>query len=142
FRDIVARIGAHPGESLVLTYRRDGAEHTVRVNVASEEVAGKRIGRIRVMQPPVTFPDNMLSRTRLTPAAALGRASVEAWNMTTLQARLFWRMLLGQVSLKNLNGPLSIAEFAGDSAQAGVVSSIGFLVLISLSLAGPNLLPI
>src|SRR5438132_272805 len=62
--------------------------------------------------------------------------------MTVLQARLFWRMLLGQVSLKNLSGPLAIAEFAGDSAQAGVASFMGFLVLISLSLGFLNLLPI
>jgi regulator of sigma E protease len=73
---------------------------------------------------------------------ALSRASAEAWNMTALQARLFWRMLLGNVSLKNLSGPLSIAEFAGESAEAGVASFMGFLVLISLSLGFLNLLPI
>ena len=62
--------------------------------------------------------------------------------MTALQARLFWRMLRGQVSLKNLSGPLSIAEIAGDSAQAGAASFLSFLVLISLSLGFLNLLPI
>ena len=51
-------------------------------------------------------------------------------------------MLLGQVSLKNLSGPLSIAQFAGESAQAGIASFLGFLVLISLSLGFLNLLPI
>src|SRR5262249_3983713 len=51
FRDIVNRIGARPGESVVLTYRRDGVEHNVRVQVASEEAGGKRVGRIRVAQP-------------------------------------------------------------------------------------------
>jgi regulator of sigma E protease len=62
--------------------------------------------------------------------------------MTVLQARLFWRMLMGQVSLKNLSGPLSIAQFAGESATAGLGSFVGFLVLISLSLGFLNLLPI
>ena len=62
--------------------------------------------------------------------------------MTVLQGRLFWRMVLGQVSLKNLSGPLSIAEFAGESAEAGVSSFLSFLVLISLSLGFLNLLPI
>ena len=74
--------------------------------------------------------------------AALSRAAEEAWNMTALQGRLFWRMVLGQFSMKNLNGPLSIAEYAGDSAEAGVASFMGFLVLISLSLGFLNLLPI
>jgi len=62
--------------------------------------------------------------------------------MTLLQARLVWRMLMGNVSLKNLSGPLSIAEFAGDSASDGVNSFLNFLVLISLSLGFLNLLPI
>jgi regulator of sigma E protease len=143
FRDIVARIGVHPGESIAMTYRRNGVESTARVQVATEESGGKRVGRIRVMQPSgITYPSSMLLHTDLTPSAALGRACAEAWNMTVLQARLFWRMLLGQVSLKNLSGPLSIAEFAGDSAEAGVASFMGFLVLISLSLGFLNLLPI
>jgi regulator of sigma E protease len=51
-------------------------------------------------------------------------------------------MVLGRVSLKNLSGPLSIAEFAGESAEAGVAAFLGFLVLISLSLGFLNLLPI
>jgi regulator of sigma E protease len=78
----------------------------------------------------------------LGPVGALGRGAAEAWDMTALQARIFWRMLMGQVSLKNLSGPLTIAEYAGDSATAGLTSFAGFLVLISLSLGFLNLLPI
>src|SRR5205823_7074008 len=51
FREIVARISAHPGETLAITYRRGGVEQTARVAVAAEEAGAKRIGRIRVMQP-------------------------------------------------------------------------------------------
>jgi regulator of sigma E protease len=143
YRDIVARINASAGANVVLRIERAGAERSVRVQVATEEVAGKQIGRIRVMpQGQVEYPAEMLVRTDLSPLAALQRASVEAWSMTVLQARLFWRMLMGQVSLKNLSGPLSIAEFAGDSAQAGFSAFLGFLVLISLSLGFLNLLPI
>ena len=143
FRDIQARIGAHPGETLVVTYRRGGSDKSVRVAVASEEAAGKHVGRIRVMQPlGIKYPDNMLMHTTLTIPAALGEAVQEAWSMTALQGRLFWRMVLGQVSMKNLSGPLSIAEYAGDSAEAGVASFMNFLVLISLSLGFLNLLPI
>jgi regulator of sigma E protease len=74
--------------------------------------------------------------------AAFGYAGAEAWNMTALQGRLFWRMLIGKVSVKNLSGPLSIAEFAGESAHAGAASFLGLLVLLSLSLGFLNLLPI
>jgi regulator of sigma E protease len=143
FKDIVTHITAHPGESAALTYLRDGQENTVRVAIASEEVDGRRVGRIRVLPPAgFTYPASMLLHIALTPQTALERAAQEAWSMTALQARLFWRMVLGQVSLKNLSGPLSIAEYAGDSAQAGVASFMGFLVLISLSLGFLNLLPI
>jgi len=143
FRQIVEYISARPGERVSVAYRRADSEHTVQVDVASEESAGKRIGRIHVMQPQgVSYPAAMLLHTDLSAADALARAGGEAWNMTTLQARLFWRMVLGRVSLKNLSGPLSIAEFAGDSAEAGVGSFLSFLVLISLSLGFLNLLPI
>jgi regulator of sigma E protease len=143
FRQIVEYISARPGARISVDYRRGSATATVQVAVGSEEVGGKRIGRIHVMQPQnVTYPASMLLHTDLTATAALAHAGSEAWNMTMLQARLFWRMVLGRVSLKNLSGPLSIAEFAGDSAEAGVASFLSFLVLISLSLGFLNLLPI
>ena len=59
-----------------------------------------------------------------------------------MQGRLLWRMVLGEVSLKNLSGPISIAQFAGESAEAGAASFTSFLVLISLAIALFNLLPI
>ena len=143
FRQIVEYVSARPGERLRIDYQRGGSERSAEVQVASEEVSGRRIGRIRVVQPAgVSYPPSMLLHTDLTAATALVRAGGEAWNMTVLQARLFWRMVLGRVSLKNLSGPLSIAEFAGDSAEAGVAPFLSFLVLISLSLGFLNLLPI
>jgi len=143
FRQIVDYISAHPGKRVSIDYRRGGVTHSAQVEVASEEAGGKRIGRIRVAQPAgISYPPDMLLHTELGAGAALARAGGEAWNMTLLQARLFWRMVLGRVSLKNLSGPLSIAEFAGDSAEAGVASFLSFLVLISLSLGFLNLLPI
>jgi regulator of sigma E protease len=138
FHDIIARISARPGEHVTIGYRRGGVTRSAEVAVASDDVAGKRVGRIHVMQPPLatrTYPASMLLHTDLG-------AGAEAWSMTVLQARLFWRMVLGRVSLKNLSGPLSIAEFAGESAEAGVSAFLGFLVLISLSLGFLNLLPI
>jgi regulator of sigma E protease len=142
FRDIVTRVSGHPGETLSFTYQRGGESRNVRIPVASDKVGDKVVGRIRVAQPPVKYPDSMTLQIQLSPAGALSRAAEEAWNLTALQGRLFWRMVLGQFSLKNLNGPLSIAEYAGDSAEAGVASFLGFLVLISLSLGFLNLLPI
>jgi regulator of sigma E protease len=144
FRDIIKSSSAHkPGDEVTIRYERDGADNTVRLTLGSQEAGGRSVGYIGLNRPTnVTYPESMKVLTELTPISALGRATQEAWDMTVLQARLVWRMVLGQVSLKNLSGPLSIAEFAGDSATDGVASFLGFLVLISLSLGFLNLLPI
>ena len=142
FRDIQTIVTAHPGQPLTFTYRRAGVEHKARVTAASDKDGDQIVGRIYVTQPPSKLPDSMILQIQLTPAGALARAAEESWSMTALQGRLFWRMVLGQFSMKNLNGPLSIAEYAGDSAEAGVASFLSFLVLISLSLGFLNLLPI
>ncbi|MGH8276073.1 MAG: RIP metalloprotease RseP, partial [Steroidobacteraceae bacterium] len=143
FRDVITQISARPGERVTIDYRRSGALHSVAVQIASEAADGKRIGRIHVRPPPGKgYPASMVLHWKLTAGAALARSGEEAFGLSVLQARLFWRMVLGRVSLKNLSGPLSIAEFAGESAEAGPSAFLGFLVLISLSLGFLNLLPI
>ena len=143
FRALVARISGSPGQSVAVAYRRGGVESSVRLQIAAEQAEGRTVGRIMVTPAArVGWPDAMLRHTELSLPGALGKAAREAWDMTVLQARLFSRMLSGQVSLKNLSGPLSIAEYAGESAAAGFSAFLGFLVLISLSLGFLNLLPI
>lgn len=143
FRDVVERVSARPGAALDIRYRRDSSEASVRVTALEDMVDGRRVGRIRVSEPlPQPLPASMVTRRTYGVFEALGSACTQAWDMTALQAKMFWRMVRGQVSLKNLSGPLSIAEFAGDSASAGVTGFVSFLVLISLSLGFLNLLPI
>jgi regulator of sigma E protease len=141
--DLVGQITPHPGGTISLTFARNGATHTVQVEVASVESDGRYVGRIEAAAPAdIPYPPSMVRHLSLSPAAAVSRAAGEAWDMTALQGRLFWRMMLGQVSLKNLSGPVSIAQYAGQSASEGVSSFLDFLVLISLSLGFLNLLPI
>ncbi len=141
--DLVAQITPHPGGTISLTYGRDGTAHTVQVEVKSVEAGGKYLGRIEAAGPSnITYPASMVRHLRLSPAAAVVRATEQSWDMTALQGRLFWRMLFGQVSLKNLSGPVSIAQYAGQSASEGASAFLYFLVLISLSLGFLNLLPI
>lgn len=143
FRDLVERVSARPGEAIDLRYSRGGVEHSLRITTNAEDFDGRKVGRIHVNEPrPQPLPDSMLSYHRYGVVSALTTACTQAWDMTTMQARMLWRMIRGQVSLKNLSGPLSIAEFAGDSASAGASGFLSFLVLISLSLGFLNLLPI
>jgi regulator of sigma E protease len=143
WQDLVAQVTPHPGGTISLSFERAGAVHTVQVELESEEVDGKYVGRLdAATSPDVPYPPSMVHHLQVSPLSAVGLAGQEAWDMTALQGTLFWRMLLGQVSLKNLSGPVSIAEYAGQSASAGVSSFLDFLVLISLSLGFLNLLPI
>ena len=143
FGQLVAQISPNPGKRLSVTYERGKAVRTVKLTTASVKVGGRRIGRIEAEgRIALTYPPQLLRHVTLGPLSALGHAAHRVWSMTALQAHLLWRMLLGDVSLSNLSGPLVIAEYAGQSASAGVSSFLGFLVLISLSLGFLNLLPI
>ncbi len=144
FRDLADITGnSHPGDKLTVRYKRGDEERTRDITVGKiKNGDGKMVGFIGVRPAAPKIPKEMISTTQLTAVTALRQASFEAWDLTALQSRLVWRMMMGQVSLKNLNGPLSIAEFAGESASDGVTSFLRFLVLISLSLGFLNLLPI
>lgn len=143
FNQLQQRTAQHLGESMLLTVRRAGAEVAARVQVQVVEESGRRTGRIGIASlRGAGLPPSMVRHTEVGPARALAMGATEAWRMTALQARVFWRMVQGHVSLKNLSGPLTIAEFAGDTARSGPAEFAGFIVLISLSLGFLNLLPI
>ena len=79
---------------------------------------------------------------RDTPLDALVRGVERTWEMSVFSVRMFGRMLIGEVSIKNLSGPVTIADYAGQSARMGAEAYIGFMALISISLGVLNLLPI
>ncbi len=76
------------------------------------------------------------------PLDGLWRGAVKTWDVSTLTLRMMGKMLIGEASLKNLSGPLSIADYAGKSASLGITSYLVFLALISVSLGVLNLLPL
>ena len=144
FTDLARIISGSAGKSITVRFQRAGATHTVRIAVlATPDGNGHTVGRIGIAGPTsVKLPPSMLVHTDLSAGAALVSACDDAWTLTATQSKLLWRMLLGEVSVKNLSGPLSIAQYAGESAQAGPASFLAFLVLISLAIALFNLLPI
>ena len=144
FAALVAVVRAHPDATLAVQYRRAGLESTTRVAVGSVTESGKRYGRIQVSGPPLSSirPGGMVRHVDLGPLGALSAACRDAWGMTAFQARMLWRMLAGEVSVKNLGGPIAIAQMAGDAASAGIGQFLQLLVVISLLLGFMNLLPI
>ena len=143
FPSLVEAISARPNRDIVIDYVREGRSAQLTVRSSADVVEGRELGRIRVQTPPPPpWPESMVTLREYGPFESLSLATVRAWDMTVLQAKMFARMLVGQVSLKNLSGPISIAEFAGQSAQGGLTEFLGFLIVISLSLGFLNLLPI
>ena len=143
FPALVEAISARPNRDIVIDFSREGSPARVTVRSTADLVQGREVGRIRVQTPPPPpWPAAMVTHRDYGAFEALAVSTHRAWDMTVLQAKMFARMLFGQVSLKNLSGPLSIAEFAGESARSGLTEFLGFLIVISLSLGFLNLLPI
>jgi regulator of sigma E protease len=143
FPALVEAISARPNRDISIDYLREGSAGRLTLRSTADLVDGREVGRIRVQTPPPPpWPAEMVSHRDYGPLESLGTATLRAWDMTVLQAKMFVRMLSGEVSLKNLSGPVTIAEFAGESAQSGLTEFLGFLIVISLSLGFLNLLPI
>jgi regulator of sigma E protease len=139
----VARVRPAAGRSLRFDVERDG--RTLVIEITPEPVAqnGERIGRIGAA--PRVDPEGMkpyLVEIRHGPVEALGLAAAKTWEMSVFSLRMLGRMLTGEVSWKNLSGPVTIADYAGQSAQLGLTPYLAFLALISISLGVLNLLPI
>jgi len=98
----------------------------------------RRIGRIEAY---IGGPPELVT-VRYGPVEGLEQAVARTWEMSALTVRMLGRMLIGQASLKNLSGPLTIADYAGQSVRLGVAYYLGFLALVSVSLGVLNLLPL
>jgi regulator of sigma E protease len=141
--EFVEAVSGAPGKLVVLTIRR--AEQTVAVDVVprSVEESGKTIGRIGVgARDDPNIRKQLVIHLRLGPIDAFARAFRQTWDTSILSVRMIGRMLTGQLSWKNISGPVTIADYAGQSAQLGLSHYLKFLALISISLGVLNLLPI
>jgi regulator of sigma E protease len=98
----------------------------------------RRIGRIDAF---VGQPVAMVT-VRYGPVEGLAQAVQRTWEVSALTLKMIGRMLVGEASLKNLSGPLTIADYAGQSARLGFAYYLGFLALVSVSLGVLNLLPL
>ena len=134
----------HPEQPISVRILRDGIEQTLHITPGVRTLAdGKRIGQAGVVAAtPTEMTDAMQVVVRHGPLAALGAGLQQTWDMAQLSLRMLGRMLVGQASLDNLSGPLTIAQFAGQAAKAGLTTFLSLLALISVSLGVLNLLPI
>jgi len=132
---LVEAIRRHPGSPLRLAILRDGQRLEVSVTPRAERMDGQTVGRIGVAVYAYTT-------VRHGPWRALLQAGQKTWDMAALSLELLWKMLWGEVSWRNLSGPVTIADYAGQTAQMGWMPWLLFLALLSTSLGVLNLLPV
>jgi regulator of sigma E protease len=143
FPALVKLVQPQPGKTLEFTIERSGERVVVPVEVEAQNEGSKLVGRIGVRPAsPGAIPEDMRTRERYGPVASLGRAVEKTWDMSVLTVRLLWNVGTGDVSVKNLSGPINIAEYAGFSARQGILAFLSFLAIVSVSLFVLNLLPI
>lgn len=143
WQDLVQLIKQHPNQAMQLIIERDKQHLEIKLMPESINEGEKTVGRIGAY---VAIPDNlyqdMMSTVRYSPLAAVPMAIEKTWLMTSLTLRTLGQMLIGNASLQNISGPITIARYAGKSAANGISSFLSFLAIISLSLGVLNLLPI
>lgn len=139
----VEAVRSHPGSVLNIDIERAGSLLTLNVTPDTATEGGKQIGRIGAA-PLIDRKafETMLTEVHYPPVAALGEAVRKTWETSAVSLKMMWKMVMGEVSMKNLSGPITIADYAGQSAHIGLGAYLGFLALISISLGVLNLLPI
>ncbi|KVC56494.1 RIP metalloprotease RseP [Burkholderia stagnalis] len=130
----------HAGKSLALKIERGGAAQTVTIvpQAQRDEETGQQVGRIGAALSMHTPGVDV----RYGPIDSLKLGARRTWDIAVYSLRMFGRMITGDASLKNLSGPVTIADYAGKSARLGPSAFLSFLALVSISLGVLNLLPI
>ncbi|MGZ5714119.1 MAG: RIP metalloprotease RseP [Caldimonas sp.] len=138
-RDAI-RASGRSGVATPMLWRieRGGTRLDLVVKAAIVVEAGNRIGRLEVV--PGRAPE-MVS-VQYGPLEGLTAAVTQTWQMSALTVKMLGKMIIGQASLKNLSGPVTIADYAGQSVRLGLAYYLGFLAVVSVSLGVLNLLPL
>ena len=142
WQDLVEKISGAPGQSLTLTIVRDQLELRLSVTPEAIESAGRTIGRLGI-GPKVNpyLPEQQVTIQRSV-WESLDYGVEQTWLMSSVTLRMLWKMVTLQVSHKNISGPITIAEVAGQAIQIGLDYYLYILAVISISLGVMNLLPI
>lgn len=141
--DVVNTVKHSPNKQLQFEVLR--AKQTVLVNAtpASVQEGGKQVGRlgasVKINRQEM---QSMIIEIHYSPLESLQKAIEKTWDTAVFSLKMLGNMIVGKVSWKGISGPVSIASFAGESANLGLKVFIGFLALVSISIGVLNLLPI
>ncbi|MDX9667135.1 sigma E protease regulator RseP [Pseudomonas sp. P5_152] len=142
WQQVVDWVRVRPETKIVLQVERDGAQIDVPVTLAVRGDGKAATGYLGAGVKAVDWPPTMIREVSFGPVAAIGEGARRTWTMSVLTLDSLKKMLFGELSVKNLSGPITIAKVAGASAQSGVADFLNFLAYLSISLGVLNLLPI
>jgi len=137
--ELVEVVSARPNEDMLLRIERDGQEMDILAHTMSAEQDGKKLGKLGI-GPFVDDANRVLHRYDIF--AAMGHGWDKCWSNAGLTLKMLGKIISGEISVKNLSGPLNIAVYAGHSANAGIARFLDFLAIVSISLGILNLLPV
>jgi regulator of sigma E protease len=143
WEQFVALISAAPGRALQFGIMRDGTPRDLTVTPESKQEAGKTLGRIGAApKMDEAVLKRLITEVHYGPLESITKAVARTWDVSAFTLKMLGKMIVGDVSLKNLSGPITIADYAGQSAQLGWLAYVSFLALISISLGVLNLMPV
>ena len=141
----VETIRANPGTLLNLVVSRDGETTTLQLTPGVKQADGESYGFIGVknlVEIPEEIRQEMMVVERYGPISAMLESLDKTWRMSWFTLRVLGKLVVGEASVKNLSGPITIARYAGITASIGLEQFLGFLAIISISLGVLNLLPV
>lgn len=142
WQQVVDWVRLRPAARVDLRVERDGVALEVPVVLAARGEGEAATGYLGAGVKGVDWPPAMIREVSYGPVAAIGEGVKRTWTMSVLTLDSLKKMLFGELSVKNLSGPITIAKVAGASAQSGVADFLNFLAYLSISLGVLNLLPI
>ncbi len=141
--DVAQTTNASPGAPLTFRIERAGTPMDILVTPEASEQSGKTIGLagLRLAVDPDTA-SRLAVTVRFGVVDAFVQGARKTWELSVFTLKMMGRIFTGEASVRNISGPLTLADFAGQSAQAGMLVFVGYLALISISLGVLNLLPV
>ena len=141
--ELVEYIQQHPEIPISFVLQRGGEKLSLQITPSADQLDGKVVGRIGAY--PYVDKQQLEAQkvvVRYGPIEAMWKGLAKTWEVSVLTLKLLWKLVVGEASLKNISGPVTIAEYAGVSAAIGFSAFVGALAIISISIGILNLLPI
>ena len=142
WQDLVAQIKHRPGEQVEIRVNRAGQTYNLSATIGRRDTPEGQDGYLGVSPYAEAWPEGYVFTHQYGVFEAMGKAVDKTWRLMTLSIEMIGKLVTGDVSVKNLSGPISIAQGAGSSVGYGLVYFLSFLALISVNLGIVNLLPL